>query len=54
LIEFQDVFARSNIDLGLFKGDIQHHIDTVDSKPIRQRMRRTPLGFEKEEEEHLQ
>jgi hypothetical protein len=39
-------------DLGCFSA-VQHEIDTRDSPPIKQRMRRTPLGFEQEEEKHL-
>ncbi len=53
LIEFEDVFARHDLDLGCFTA-IKHHIDTGDSKPIKQRMRRTPLGFEGEEQKHLE
>lgn len=29
---------------------IEHTIDTGDNKPVKQRMRSTPVGFEKEEE----
>lgn len=50
---FQSVFAKCDLDLGLFRGAIKHKINTEDAKPIRQRMRRTPLRFEKEEEGHL-
>ena len=52
LVEFGDVFAKSDLDLGCFDA-IKHTIDTGDARPIKQRMRRTPLGFEKEEEKHL-
>ncbi|XP_048251534.1 uncharacterized protein LOC125379302 [Haliotis rufescens] len=52
LIEFQDVFARDELDLGNFNA-LEHTIDTGDAKPIKQRMRRTPLGFAEEEEAHL-
>ena len=52
LIEFSDVFAKSDLDLGCFDA-IKHTIDTGDARPIKQRMRRTPMGFEKEEEKHL-
>ena len=37
LIEFADVFAKDDTDLGCFSA-IQHRIDTGDSKPIRQWM----------------
>jgi len=53
LIEYQDVFAHSDTDLGCLKG-VQHSINTGNAAPIKQRMRRTPLGFESEEDKHLQ
>ena len=52
LIEYQDVFAKHSTDLGCFT-QIQHTIDTGDAQPIKHRMRRTPIGFEGEEEKHL-
>ncbi|XP_048254625.1 uncharacterized protein LOC125381600 [Haliotis rufescens] len=48
LIEFHDVFARDELDLGDFSAR-EHSIDTGDAK----RLRRTALGFAEEEEEHL-
>ena len=53
LTEYADIFAKDDTDLGLFSG-IQHTIDTGDSRPIKQSMRRTPIGFESEERDHLQ
>ncbi len=53
LIEFQDVFARSEFDLGNFTA-IEHCIETGDAKPIKQRIRRTPMSFVDEEKAHLQ
>lgn len=52
LIDWADVFSKSDYDLGHFTA-VKHQIDTGIAKPIRQRMRRTPLGFEAEEEDHL-
>jgi hypothetical protein len=52
LREYADVFAKDDHDLGLLCG-VKHRIDTEDAKPIKQPMRRTPLGFEGEEERHL-
>ena len=52
LVEFQDVFAQSDFDLGNFT-EITHTIDTGNAKPIKQNMRRTPLCFVQEEEAHL-
>ena len=53
LIEFQDVFARHDLDVGEFTA-LYHRIATGNADPIKMRMRRTPLGFEAEEREHLQ
>ena len=52
LIEYEDVFAKSEFDLGNFT-EIEHTIETADAKPINQRIRRTPVGFAAEEEAHL-
>lgn len=53
LEEYQDVFAQNEFDLGSFT-DIEHSIDTDFAPPIKQRMRRTPLDFVQEEDNHLQ
>ncbi|KAK3792722.1 hypothetical protein RRG08_035199 [Elysia crispata] len=52
LLEYADVFAQSDFDLGAFDA-IKHTIDTGDSAPIKQRMRRTPIHFREEEDGHL-
>jgi hypothetical protein len=52
LCEFEDVFAKSEFDLGKFN-TIQHGIDTGTNRPIKQRIRRTPLGFAGVEEAQL-
>ncbi|KAL7883159.1 hypothetical protein SRHO_G00008170 [Serrasalmus rhombeus] len=44
LIEHQSVFAATNDDLGTFSA-VKHRIDTGHAKPVRQPVRRTPLGF---------
>jgi predicted aspartyl protease len=53
LLKYQNSFSKHDLDLGCFKG-IKHHINTGDAAPIRQKMRRTPLGFQEEEKQHLQ
>ena len=53
LCEYQDVFARSRLDLGSCS-IIKHKITTNEAAPIRQHFRRTPKAFEKEEEAYLQ
>ena len=52
LMEFQDVFARDEFDLGDFT-ELEHEIDTGDAKPVKERARRTPACFVGEEESHL-
>ena len=52
LLEFQDVFAKDEFDLGDFT-EIQHEIDTGNAKPVKERPRRTPACFVGEEESHL-
>jgi hypothetical protein len=48
LCEFEDVFAKSEFDLRKFNA-IQHGIDTGSNRPVKKRIRRTPLGFAGEE-----
>ena len=52
LIDYADVFAMNDQDLGLLHS-VKHRIDTGEARPIKEPMRRTPLGFEGEEEKHL-
>ena len=52
LIEYEDVFAKHDLDLGCFE-DVKHTINTGDAPPLRHKMRRTPLHFQKEEEAHI-
>ena len=51
-VEFEPVFARDDDDLGCFT-EIKHRIDTGDSPPVKERMRRTPKQFQGEEEKNL-
>ena len=52
LLEYQNTFSKGSHDLGCFS-EIKHTINTGDEHPVKEAMRRTPLGFEKEEEENL-
>ena len=52
LTEYADVFSKNDMDLGKFSA-IKHPINTNNATPIRQKMRRTLLGFDKEEKTHL-
>ena len=52
LIDYEDVFAKHDFDLGEFTA-LTHKIDTGDARPIKCGLRRTPLGFQDKEEEHL-
>jgi hypothetical protein len=53
LTTYQDTFSKDDIDIDKFT-KIEHCIDTGTSLPTKEGLRRTPLGFEKEEEKHLQ
>lgn len=46
------MFAKHDLDLGCLSA-IKHRIDTKDANPVKHKMRRTPLGFQHQEEEHL-
>ena len=52
LISMDMVFSKGDTDIGSFTG-VKHQIDTGNYRPIKQRMRRTPLGYANEEQEHL-
>jgi hypothetical protein len=53
MYECEEIFAKDDLDIGIYNSEVDHTIDTGDSYPIRQKMRRTPLGFEKEDKEHV-
>lgn len=53
LLEFEDIFAHNDTDLGLFTA-VEHSVDTGDVRPIKQGLQKQPQGFEGEEEGHLQ
>ena len=52
LLKYEDTFAKSKNELGKCSV-LKHHIDTAESAPVRQPMRRTPQAFEGEEEKYL-
>jgi hypothetical protein len=45
---------KNDFDIGRFNGNIKHKIDTKDAPSIKQKLRRTPMGFEEEEKHHIQ
>ena len=53
LISRDMVFSRGDTDIGTFTA-VKHNIDTGNVKPIKQRMRRTLLGYANEQQEHLE
>ena len=53
LEQYQDVFARDEFDLGNFS-EIEHTIDVQGARPVKQRIRRTPVCFAGEEAAHLE
>ncbi len=52
LRNFSDVFAQNEFDIGCFQG-VSHRINTGDSPPVCERLRRTPLGYQDLERDHL-
>jgi hypothetical protein len=52
LHSYADVFATNEFDLGNFTA-LEHGIDTGDSRPVKQRLWRTPASYADEEEKHL-
>ena len=52
LSEHRDAFAKSPANLGRCS-ILKHKKDVAGAAPLRQPMRRTPQGFEKEEEKYL-
>ncbi|KAL6491500.1 hypothetical protein MHYP_G00018450 [Metynnis hypsauchen] len=53
LLKYKTLFATSDTDLGYLSA-ATHKINTGTARPVRQAVRRTPLGFQGEEEKHLQ
>ena len=53
LISRDMLFSKGDTDLGTFT-TVKHQNDTGNSRPIKQRMRRTPLGYANEEQVHLE
>lgn len=45
LTDYQDTFAKHDLDLGCFT-EIKHDIDTGSNRPVKQKMRRTPVHFQ--------
>ncbi|XP_013406278.1 uncharacterized protein LOC106170829, partial [Lingula anatina] len=53
LRDYEDVFAKHDLDLGCMKG-VKHTINTGSAAPVKQKLRRTPLGMEGEERKMLE
>ena len=53
LIEFSDVFSKNDFDLGCLSG-VEHKINTYDEIPHAEKFRRTPLQFQKAEQEYIE
>ena len=52
LLEFPTVFSKNDLDLGRFDG-VEHKIDTLDERPVKEKHRRTPLMFQEQEKEYI-
>lgn len=49
LWDYREVFAKNDMDLGLFNDPVKHRIYTGDATPVRYPLRRTPCKLEQEE-----
>ena len=54
LLEFPDVFSKDDFDLGCLNSGVEHKINTHDEIPIAEKFRRTPLQFQKQEQEYIE
>ena len=54
LSEFSDVFAKDDFDLGCLNSGVEHKIQTHDEIPVADKFRRTPLQFQKQEQEYIE
>ena len=52
LCSYHDVFSMHDLDLGRFTG-LKHTIETNETRPVTSGLRRCPVGFEGEEQKHL-
>ena len=52
LLKYAEVFAATDLDIGRFTA-LVHYVKTGNAFPIKQGMRRTPLGFEGEEKKTI-
>jgi hypothetical protein len=53
LNEFADVFSEHDLDLGCLS-EVKHQINTALTPPVKQRMRRIPLGLQDVEKQHME
>jgi len=53
LNEFADVFSKHDLDLGCLS-EVKHQINTSTAPPVKQRMRRIPLGLQDVEKQHME
>ena len=54
LSEFADVFSKDDFDPGCLNSGVEDKIKTHDEIPVAEKFRRTPLQFQKQEQEYAQ
>lgn len=52
LVEYHDIFSKHDLDLSCLTS-VTHKKDTKDNPPVKHKMRRTPLGFQNQENGQL-
>ena len=54
LSKYADIFSKDDFDLGCLTSGVEHKIQTFDEIPFNEKFRRTPLQFQKQEQEYVE
>ena len=54
LCQYQDIFSKDDFALGCLSSGVEHKIQTNDEIPVAEIFRKTPLHFQKQEQEYLE
>ena len=54
IFEFADIFSQDDFDLGCLNSGVEHKIQTLNEIPVNEKFWRTPLQFQKQEQEYIE
>ena len=54
ICEFAYIFSQDDFDLGCLKSGVEHKIQTLNEIPVNEKFQRTPLQFQKQEQENIE